>query len=81
MRAGQTVKLDVDVKGEPPPAITWSFAGKTLETGAHYKIDNEDYNTKLILSDTERKLTGIYTISAENSSGKDEATVEICIQG
>ena len=81
VRAGTSVKFDVDVKGEPPPTITWHFAGKQLETGATVKIENEDYNTKIQLSETERKNTGFYTIKAENSSGSDEARVEVVILG
>lgn len=79
VRAGQHVKFDVDVRGEPPPTITWSVGPKTLETGANVKIENEDYNTKLTLSDTKRKHSGIYKIFAENTSGTDEATVEVII--
>lgn len=81
VRAGTSVKFDVDVKGEPPPTITWHFANKQLENGPTIKIDNEDYNTKIQLSETVRKNTGTYTIKAENSSGKDEATVEVIILG
>lgn len=81
VRAGENVKFDVDVRGEPPPKITWSFAGKPIETSANYRVDNEDYNTKLVITDTERKLSGVYTIFAENSSGTDEATVEVVILG
>lgn len=79
VRAGQLVKFDVDVKGEPPPKITWSFAHKPLETGGNLKIENEDYNTKFTLTDTTRKDTGTYTIRAENDSGFDEAPVEVII--
>lgn len=79
VRAGENVKFDVDVRGEPPPDIKWSFAGKPIETSANYRVDNEDYNTKFVITDTERKLTGTYTIYAENTSGSDEATVEVII--
>lgn len=79
VRAGQHVKFDVDIKGEPPPTVVWSFAQKPLETNANCKIENEDYNTKLILSDTSRKFTGTYTIRAENVNGVDEAPVEVII--
>ncbi|XP_025833492.1 twitchin isoform X4 [Agrilus planipennis] len=79
VRAGQIVKFDVDVKGEPPPTITWSFAGKPLEQGPSTKIENEDYNTKLTLTNTTRKNTGTYTIRAENDSGFDEAPVEVIV--
>ncbi|KAG8239130.1 hypothetical protein J437_LFUL018920 [Ladona fulva] len=79
VRAGQFVKFDVDIKGEPPPKVTWKFAGKELENSPTCKIENVDYNTKIMLSDTTRKDTGIYTIIAENDSGKDEATVEVIV--
>ncbi|XP_011700590.1 PREDICTED: twitchin isoform X1 [Wasmannia auropunctata] len=79
VRAGQLVKLEVDVEGEPPPTVTWSFAGAPLQTGANVKIDNEDYLTKIQLTNTSRKLTGKYTIKAVNDSGQDEADVEINI--
>lgn len=81
VRAGQLVKLEVDVEGEPPPTVTWSFANMPLQTGANVKIDNEDYLTKIQLTNTSRKLTGKYTIKAVNDSGQDEADVEINILG
>ena len=79
VRASQHVKLDVDVKGEPPPTITWSLRNKVLENTLNLKIENEDYNTKLLMSHTTRKDTGKYTIKAVNDSGEDEAEVEIII--
>lgn len=79
VRAGQHVKFDVDVRGEPPPTITWSFNGKKVETSGTYRLDNVDYNTKLTMIDTERKHSGTYHIFAENSSGTDEATVDVHI--
>ena len=79
VRAGQLVRFDVDVQGEPPPKITWSFSNKPLDSNLHTKIENEDYNTKFSISDTIRKDTGTYTIRAENESGFDEALVEVII--
>lgn len=81
VRVGQHVKLEVDIEGEPPPTVTWSFAGETLQTGANVKIDNEDYLTKLQLINPSRQHTGKYTIKAVNDSGQDEADVEINILG
>lgn len=81
VRASQIVKFDVDIKGEPPPTVTWSFKNKVLETSATVKIDNEDYNSKIQLSGTSRKMSGKYVIKAVNSSGEDEAEVEVIILG
>lgn len=71
----------MDVRGEPPPTMTWSFNGKPLINGRSVKIENEDYNTKFSLSDTTRKNTGVYSLRAENASGFDEATAEVIILG
>lgn len=79
VRAGQIVKFDVDVQGEPPPKITWSFGNKVIEPDNHIKIENEDYNTRFTMVNTKRKDTGRYTIRAENESGFDEAPVEVII--
>ena len=79
VRSGQFVKFDVDVKGEPAPTLQWIFAGTPLEKNDRIKIDNDEHNTKLSIGDSIRKDTGIYTLVAENSVGRDEATVEVSI--
>lgn len=81
VRNGQIVKLDVDVKGEPPPEIKWVFKSKELENTPKLKIENEDYNTKITIRETTRADSGKYTIIAENINGRDEADVEINILG
>ncbi|OTF83664.1 hypothetical protein BLA29_012727, partial [Euroglyphus maynei] len=72
-------KLDVNVRGEPPPKITWKLADKVVTNDQHYDIVNVDYNTKLTINDCERLHTGKYLIIAENEVGRDEAPVEICV--
>lgn len=81
VRAGQTVRFDVDVKGEPAPTTAWFFKTVELKTGASSKVDHEPYNTKIAISDTTRANTGTYILKAENASGKDEAEVEVIILG
>ena len=81
VRSGITVKFDVDVKGEPAPTLQWIFASVALEPNDRLKIDNEEHNTKFCMAETTRKDTGVYTLVAVNSVGKDEATVEVNILG
>lgn len=52
-----------------------------METGEGIKIENEDYNTRMTLTETSWKNTGVYTLKAVNDSGVDEATVEITVLG
>lgn len=81
LHAGTNLKLEVDVKGEPPPTIDWSKMGTKIQDDTQIKIENVDYNTTLIIRNPSRKHAGIYTIKAENINGSDEATVEINIIG
>lgn len=54
---------------------------QVIETGPGFKLENEDYNTRLQIFESSWKNTGIYTLKAENDSGVDEATVEITVLG
>lgn len=81
IKAGNIVKLDADVKGEPPPKITWAFKGEPIVSGEKIKIDNEDYHTLFILTKTQRSDTGKYTVTAVNDAGKDQVDIEITILG
>ena len=75
------MKFDVDVKGEPAPTKTWLLKDSKIKTGASAKVDHAPYNTKLQFLDTSRKDNGVYKLKAENSSGVDEAKVEVLVLG
>ena len=81
VKVGQMVFFDVNVIGEPAPITVWKLDGKELTTDEVYNINNIDYNTKFTLNRATRKTRGIYTITATNSSGVDEATVEVKVLG
>lgn len=50
-----------------------------MKSEGNVQIVNVPYNTKITLSDTGRKDSGVYKIVAENEFGKDEATVEVTV--
>ncbi|RWS00286.1 twitchin-like protein, partial [Dinothrombium tinctorium] len=77
VRAGNMARLEVEAAGEPPPTITWSFAGKPLESANDCKIENEDYKSNFQLRHTTRAQSGMYKITATNPYGTDEAEVQI----
>jgi predicted phage tail protein len=79
IRVGQAIKFDVDVAGEPPPTVVWHLNDDTLKGDDHTKVDNEDYNTKLTTRNAKREDSGKYTIIATNSSGKDQASVNVLV--
>lgn len=81
IKAGRNQKWVVDVSGEPAPTLTWIFKNETLIISDRVNIENIDYQTTLTVTGAIRKDTGVYTLVAENSSGKDEATFEFMVLG
>lgn len=81
VKAGKVVKFDVNIRGEPPPTVTWKLANQVVESKGNVEIENKDYNTKFTINDAVRKNSGKYTIIAENEHGKDEADVEVVVLG
>lgn len=79
VKAGRNQKWVVDVTGEPAPTLTWILKNETLTNNDRVKIENIDYQTTLTITSAIRKDTGVYTLVAENASGKDEATLEFTV--
>lgn len=79
MRSGQSIKLDVDVKGEPIPQLSWNFKGEQLKSTPFIRIENTDYITKLSITNCQRQQSGTYHLNAQNINGVDEGDVEINI--
>lgn len=81
VRSGQTLKIEADIKGEPPPTVTWKLKDQNLKNGDKIKIDNEDYKTSFTLIKMKRADAGTYTVIAKNDSGTDQVDVEIEVLG
>lgn len=77
MRVGQLLRIEADIQGEPPPAITWKLKDAVLKSMDRLKIENEDYHTTFIMSKLQRSDAGTYTVIAKNDSGTDQVDVEI----
>lgn len=77
IRSGHTIKLDVEVEGEPAPTISWHIAEKPVEPDDVIQFHNEDYATHIKFTNIQRMYTGKYVIRAVNKNGRDEATVNI----
>lgn len=82
VRAGQMIKFDARVTGEPVPKKTW-FINKARQEGDKdgIKIDEEDHRTKLVIPSCTRAHNGTFVIKAENTAGKDEVTIEVIVLG
>ena len=82
VRAGQMIKFDAKVTGEPVPKKTW-FINKARQEkeSDELKIDEEDHRTKIVIPSCTRAHNGTFVIKAENSAGKDEVSIEVTVLG
>ncbi len=79
IRIGQPLKFNVNITGEPPPEVAWFLGDKAVHSDNRISIENPDYLSKFAISKAERKHSGKYRITAKNSSGSDEAEVEVLV--
>lgn len=52
IKVGQCLRFTVHIDGEPPPQVTWSCDGKTLDS--NIVTENKDYITKFFLTKAAR---------------------------
>lgn len=81
VKAGQTIKFDVNIIGEPPPTKIWTIDDTEVKASNRIMLNNEDYNTKLVIRQATRAESGKFVITATNSSGRDSANVIVNVQG
>lgn len=80
IKAGRTHKWSVDVIGEPPPEMIWSWRDNIkLVNTERINIVNTEYHTEFTITNAVRRDTGKYTLVAENCNGKDTETVELTV--
>jgi hypothetical protein len=77
--AGEMLKFEGNIIGEPPADVTWKKETEVIETTRDKSlvITNVPYNTKLIIRSCKRTDQGTYTVLAKNSVGKDMVTVNL----
>lgn len=79
IRAGQTFEFNVPVSGEPPATKEWTFKNNMLLKTDRISVRYEDYKAFFRVMDSKRSDTGVYTLTAKNRNGFDEATVKISV--
>lgn len=88
--AGDRVKFDLAIYGEPAPEVEWTREGSGETEGLHVLETTRDRNilvsttethTKLAVNSITKGLAGKYTVTVRNESGVDSAKVEVRVLG
>ncbi|XP_067906260.1 myosin-binding protein C, slow-type isoform X3 [Heterodontus francisci] len=76
--AGNKMRLDIPVTGEPMPRIVWMKGEKAImETGSRVRAESFPDHTSLVIDAAERDDSGSYKIMVQNEAGEDRAQLKI----
>ncbi|XP_035875378.1 myosin-binding protein C, slow-type isoform X13 [Phyllostomus discolor] len=76
--AGNKLRLEIPISGEPPPKVIWSRADKAITEGSG-RIRAESYpdSSSLIIDVAEREDSGVYNINLKNEAGEAHASIKV----
>ncbi|XP_053518127.1 myosin-binding protein C, slow-type isoform X13 [Artibeus jamaicensis] len=76
--AGNKLRLEIPITGEPPPKVIWSRADKAI-TESSGRIRSESYpdSSSLIIDVAEREDSGVYHINLKNEAGEAHASIKV----
>lgn len=74
--AGNKVRLDVEITGEPAPTVCWMKGNQALSEGeGRVRAEKRETLSSFVIDGAERSDEGYYTIVSTNPFGEDKADV------
>uniref|UniRef100_A0AAR2LX01 Myosin-binding protein C, fast-type n=1 Tax=Pygocentrus nattereri TaxID=42514 RepID=A0AAR2LX01_PYGNA len=78
--AGNKLRLDVEITGEPAPTVTWTKGDKVVaETEGRVRVESRTGLSSFVIEGAEREDEGNYSITVTNPAGEDKANLFIKI--
>ncbi|XP_047465168.1 myosin binding protein Cb isoform X2 [Mugil cephalus] len=78
--AGNKLRLDVEISGEPAPTVVWSKGDKPItDTEGRVRVESRKDLTSLVIEGAERDDEGSYSICVTNPAGEDKAMLFVKI--
>ncbi|XP_036436741.1 myosin binding protein Cb isoform X2 [Colossoma macropomum] len=78
--AGNKLRLDVEITGEPAPIVTWTKGDKVVaETEGRVRVESRTGLSSFVIEGAEREDEGNYSITVTNPAGEDKANLFIKI--
>lgn len=80
VKAGQTVRWDVKIGGEPWPEVKWTKGDKPCEQSHMLSIDvKKPDSTILCITSAVRADCGKYRLAVKNSHGEDSEAADLTV--
>ncbi|XP_035516127.1 myosin binding protein Cb isoform X7 [Morone saxatilis] len=78
--AGNKLRLDVEITGEPAPTVVWSKGEKPVtDTEGRIRVESRKDLSCFVIEGAEREDEGNYTICVTNPAGEDKAMLFVKI--
>ncbi|XP_030626046.1 myosin-binding protein C, fast-type-like, partial [Chanos chanos] len=78
--AGNKLRLDVEITGEPAPTVTWMKGDTPItEAEGRVRVESRKDLSCFVIEGAERHDEGNYTITVTNPAGEDKANLHIKI--
>uniref|UniRef100_A0A671S6G4 Myosin-binding protein C, fast-type n=1 Tax=Sinocyclocheilus anshuiensis TaxID=1608454 RepID=A0A671S6G4_9TELE len=77
--AGNKLRFDVDITGEPPPTVCWKKGDTISEAEGRVRVETRKNLSCFVIEGAERADEGLYHITVTNPAGEDKADVMVKI--
>lgn len=75
VKAGGILKIDADISGRPNPTVFWLKNGRNISTKGRVEILARKTHTSLVIKESVRKDSGVYTLTLQNTGGTTSRVV------
>lgn len=79
IEAEEVIRLKVGIAGRPTPTVIWTHNGEIIESGGRYEISDNDKNSLLKITNSNRSDRGEYNLRAINKLGEDNSSFLVTI--
>ncbi|GIY10873.1 hypothetical protein CEXT_514601 [Caerostris extrusa] len=80
-RAGQKLRLECSVTGQPQPDVSWLHNSKSLKETRDTKLHFDGTNATLVITEAFPKDAGTYTVIARNKAGEAISNCNVSVKG
>ncbi|RMC03016.1 hypothetical protein DUI87_20209 [Hirundo rustica rustica] len=79
--AGNKLRLEIPITGEPPPKVFWSRGDKMVTDSGRIRAESYPDSSCLVIDTAERDDSGPFRITLKNEAGEDTALINIKVVG
>ncbi|CAM2700506.1 unnamed protein product [Rotaria socialis] len=77
---GEPVRFEVEVRGDPAPALSWYRGGELIRDSPDFQIFTEGNRSLLYISEVFMEDQGLFTCTASNAAGSSDCSARLIVE-